>query len=166
MGLRILLTIGFLFVHPLLLAADSGQDPPPWEDVEVIPNTSQRPVKSKEVTIENINVTRVVLYVKSFCSECAAANKYLIEHSVKFEKQYVLTTLTGLPGILLSGEKPPIVVIEYSDGSKKRIVGFDEQVYQNFFTPLASGNPDSFGLSDFDIRGSEADKEKDSFDLR
>lgn len=159
--------VGFLLIlaalHcPLVYALP----PAPWE-VEVIPPpTPRKSIKSREVTVELINVSKVVVYVKSWCSECEEVTRYLTDRGVKYEKVYIFATLTGLQGTILSSERPPVTVIDYTDGTRRRIVGYDEAIFDTLFGSHGAEKHNSFGLSEFDLRGSEKDKPTDSFDLR
>lgn len=167
-SLQILLGI-FIIVVTLLGTTVLALPPAPWE-VEVIPPPPspypRKSVRSREVTVELINVSKVIVYVKSWCSECEEVTRYLTDRRVKFEKAYIFSTLTSLPGTILSSERPPVTVIDYTDGTRRRIVGFDEAIFDTLFGSYGAEKPNSFGLSEFDIRGSEKGNPTDSFDLR
>mgnify|MGYP000340490489 CR=1 FL=1 len=153
-------------------------DPPPWESVEVIPKPPPKHKKSRsnEVTVEYSRIQKITVYVKSFCSDCDKVIALLNEKGVKYDKQYSFLTLTGIPGVILSNERPPIVIVEYTDGTRRKIVGFDESILNAIFEPSETSRSDDFSLSDFDLRGtntnsrtnSGTDKnpKEDSFDLR
>jgi len=141
----------------------------PWETVVVVPKSQKTPTRSKDVKVEYSKIEKVTVYIKSFCSDCNKVTDFLKDRGVKFEKQYGLLTLSGVPGIVLSREKPPITIIEYTDGTKRKLVGFDAAVLNTFFTGAsgdASFPKDDFSISDFDLRGTKENKPQDSFDLR
>ena len=154
-----------VLLAPLIVVAQ--YEPPPWESVEVIPKAPKKNISnSDKVTVEYSGIDKVTVYVKSFCRKCDAVVSFLKERNIRFDKVYSYLTLTGIPGLILGDEEPPITVVEYSNGTSRKIVGYDDLILGSIFSSQTSGNGNDFGLSEFDLRGTKDLNRKDSFDLR
>lgn len=184
-GLGLILSVFYVLSHLGITysAYSQFEEAAPWE-VEVIPKTiNKKPNRSKLVIVEDTRIESVTIYVDSFCSDCKKVTEFLTERGVKFTKEQLYLTLTGIPTTILSSEKPPITIVNYSDGTRRRIVGFDESILRITFAGRGGGSDfDDFSLSDFDLRGIESNTNKrittnpnkkmnkdslgDSFDLR
>jgi len=139
---------------PLQLAAESDQSTlAPWERVEVVPGkqAARAALSSKEVTVEFNNITRVIVYVTGFCTECDKVMNYLRDHKVAFTEQYVLNGAGALWG-LLSGTETPTTKFIYRDGSSRKVIGFDEEILKTIIQGGSNAaKDDSFEISDFEL---------------
>ncbi len=147
-------------------AVSNSLDPSPW-DIQVTPRPSFYPEKnSREVSVHYTKISKVSLYTKPFCSECDNAKNYLKDKGVVFEEVDSLLTLTGVMSITLSSERPPIAIIDYDDGTRRRVSGFDKAIYDTVLGSYRSGG----ATSDFDISGSNREHSRPigdtSFDIR
>jgi hypothetical protein len=137
-------------------------------DIQVSPEPSFYPSKrdKREVSVHYSKISKVSIFVKPFCTECEEAVGYLKDKRVPFEEVNSLVTLTGIASLTLSSERPPITIIDYSDGSRRRIIGFDRAIFDTVLGEYRS-NQDSFAIgSDFDTTDSVSGNNSDSFDLR
>ena len=121
--------------------------------------------------MQQAKISKVTVYTKPFCGECDQAKEYLNAKGVKFEEVDSLLTLTGVMSITLSSERPPIAIIDYNDGTRRRVSGFDKDIYDTVLGAYRSGS----AVSDFDISGGKPDvidssrdsnQTADSFDFR
>ena len=151
----------------IVCSTTAYSDPAPWESVEVVPRAPRDPLRSsKRVSTEYSAIEKVTFYVKSFCNECKKVESFLKERGVKYERIYSYFTLTGINSIIGVDEDPPVVVVEYSNGTSRKIAGYDEKILNMTFDSYPGSVSDDFKISDFDLRGTKNDTRQDSFDLR
>lgn len=115
--------------------------------------------RQQETRIEYNSIKHIILYTEGFCSECQKVADFFKKNQVKFEtRRYVPVVSAGL-GRLLTGEKPPVTLIYYSNGTSRRIQGADLKILGNLVeAPISTqGEYDNSG---FDVRG-----EPDSYDI-
>jgi hypothetical protein len=137
-------------------------------DIQVSPKPSFFPNNRsrREVSVHYSKVSKVSIFVKPFCTECEEAIGYFRERTIPYEQVDSLVTLTGIASLTLSSERPPITIIDYSDGTRRRIVGFDKAIFDTVLGEYRS-NQDSFAMgSDFDTNNKGSQNASDSFDLR
>lgn len=156
---KILLVVGIFFPVSSHIKA---WEPSPW-DIEVAPRPAFYPQNDrKRVSISFGKLSKVTIYTKPLCVACDQLKDYLKARNIKFEEANSLLSLSGAAGIILSSERPPITILDYSDGTTRRIVGFDEEILDGL---LGEHRGDSFAL-DEPQNGSKSPPSKDSFDLR
>jgi len=156
---KFLLGLGILFP---VSAQIHAWEPSPW-DIQVSPRPAFYPQDAKKkVSVSYGKLSKVTVYTKPLCVPCDELKDYLKNKNIKFEETNSLLTLSGAAGIVLSSERPPITTLDYSDGTTRRIVGFDEALLDSL---LGEYRGDSFSL-DEPKNNSINSRANDSFDLR
>lgn len=137
-------------------------EPSPW-DIQVSPRPAFYPNDSKKrVSVSYGKLSKVTVYTKPLCAACDELKDYLKDKDIKFEEQNSLLSFSGAAGIILSTERPPITILDYSDGTTRRIVGFDQALLDGL---LGEYRGDSFAI-DEPRSNSKNTRPDDSFDLR
>ena len=139
------LILFFCCISPTAFADDSAGSV--WEvpsNVKPTPDTFD---------LEIAGVTKVIFYTAPLCNPCSDVLTFLRDHGVDFEERSLLS-VPGAVNVVVKGIRAPTVEIWYSDGKKQRVTGYDEKLLRQFLTGVETGGAqDSFGISDFDFRG-------------
>lgn len=126
----------------------------PWEKVQVVSRANSESQDSEEVSVIYNNISRVILFVSSFCSECEQVSEYLKKNGVNFQEEYVIAGTRSLLG-LVREEQTPTTKIIYRDGTSRRVIGFDEKILDTLFAKDHEISSDD----SFDISGSDSEFE-------
>jgi hypothetical protein len=115
-----------------------------WEKVEVNPKPATTPIhESREVTVQFKRIVKVIVYTRGFCAECDKVIDLLRTHELLFEERSV----ASLPGLISSatrGVRAPTVELYYSDGTMRRVIGYDEKILMGLIDRPA--DHDSFNV--------------------
>jgi len=142
------LSVISLFIPGYFTISCLAQEPPPWQDVVVIPKPSPSPEQRSALG----KISKIVIFTTPFCDDCKPALAFLTDRGLEFEQRDVMNVNT-LMGSLVQGSNRPVIEVFYKDGSKRKIIGFDKELLEAIF-PVPPG-------SDFDLRNDE----QDSFEI-
>lgn len=130
----------------LIFNTAAAQMPPaPWEDVQVGAALRKRE-SSKEVAVEYSHITKVILYRKTYCRDCEKVEELLAERGVDYEKRSINDTLGGWLQGTLGIISAPTTVFVYSNGSTRKVQGYDREILMTLTAPEPGSVHDSFDV--------------------
>lgn len=142
----------------LLPCLTFGQpEPAPWEKVVVIPTPKGNPSTyqdSPEVTVQYVKLKKILVYVSAFCGkDCDDMRDFFRDHNVAFEEREIFGSLEGISNLVRNQITAPTAEFLYSNGTVKRVIGFDAKILGQFIAEDKNMPQNDFGISDFDLRG-------------
>ncbi len=125
----------------------------PWERVEVVRRAEESSDRGFNSTINVNSISNITVYVTSFCDDCDKVTRFLKQHDLIFDEKFIVPKSTILGGLLNHEPEAPITRITYSDGSSRRITGFDRELLGVLIKKDEAELPadDSFEISEFEL---------------